>query len=37
MDTCTSVKGSDREVIPVSEVHELLNKIHVILGKAFPK
>ena len=37
MDTITSLQASDREVIPVSEVHYLLSKIHDIMYKAVSK
>ena len=35
VDTFTSMQGFDGEVIPVSEVPNLLSKIHDILDKAF--
>ena len=35
-DTFTSLQVSDRELIPVSEVHDLLNIIHGILDNAVP-
>ena len=35
--TIASLQGSDREVIPVSEVFELLPKIHYILDNAIPE
>ena len=34
VDTNASLQGLDGEVIPVSEVHELLNKVLVILDNS---
>ena len=36
-DTVTSLQGSEREVIKIPEIHDLLGKIHDILDKEIPK
>ena len=37
VDTTPSFQVSDREVIPLSDMHDLLNKIHYILDKSLAK
>ena len=37
VDSDTSLQGSDRPIIPVSEVYDVLNKIHGILDEIVSK